>query len=221
MKRIISMILTIAMMLSMGCMLTGCDKATRKVIGTWKADVDITEAMNESFADSLSTIAKGAASYFNFKGYSLTFEITFRKDGTYTRSVDKNSVNSLYTRMWNDIYNGLEKYFRDTFKKQGLTGSVNDILRRTTGKSLKQIVDLDIMANLPAPQDMEAEEGCYVVQDNMIFFSLDKKTKPDGTNYDTFHMHDGDLVLEFCFCSMEPEEKKYNDLLYPMIFKKQ
>lgn len=221
MKRIVCMLLSIAMLLSMGCMLTGCDTATKKVIGTWTADVDIAGIMNESFADSLSIIAKGVASYFDFKEYFITFEITFHEDGTYTRSVDTNALNSLYTRIRNDIYNSLDKYFRDTFKKQGLNGSVDDILRRTMGKSLKQLVDQDIMANLPSTQDIEAEEGCYVVQDNMIFYSSDKQTPPDGTSYDTFYFHKGDLVLESCFCSMEPEEKKYNDQLYPMIFEKQ
>lgn len=222
MKRLICMILSLAMLLSVASMLSGCNSDAKKIVGTWKAEVDITEMFTEGFEKELKKVSQDAASFFKFKEYTLTFVITFHKDGTYVRNVDTDSLDALIDKITVDVRKGLERFFTDLFKKQGLIGDVDILLLQRTGKTFDMLVrELTTTLNESREEMETKEEGRYVVQKDMIFFSLDKETDPDGTNYDTFTMYNDTLILQTCFCQVKPEEKEYNDRMYPMVFKKQ
>lgn len=222
MKKLICMILSIATILSMGCMLGGCNTNAKKIIGTWRGEVDITQMLNEGFTQGLGKDAQAAAPYFDLDNYKMVCVITFHEDGTYTKSIDQDSLETMLGKLRNDITQGLRNYFRDTFKKQGLNGSVDDLLLKTIGMNLEAMVSIRLMPGLQEiTKSVQDEEGRYVVQDNMIFYSKDKQTEPDGKNYDTFRMYKNTLILEACFCQVEPKHKEYNDQMYPMALKKQ
>ena len=84
MKKHISMILSVVMAIAMLTMLTGCGSETEKFIGTWETTVNLTDTINQQFAED-----EEMANYLKADKFELRMLFTFNEDGTHKVSIDK------------------------------------------------------------------------------------------------------------------------------------
>ena len=90
MKKTISMLLIISLLLGSTLVLTGCNGDSKKIIGSWQAEIDYAAAVNAGIS-SVQGAAK-MAEYIKFDSFPLLTTFTFHEDGTYTVTMDPASV---------------------------------------------------------------------------------------------------------------------------------
>ena len=118
MKKMMSLFVCLSLLLSMGCMLGGCNSEQKKLVGTWQSEINYAPVVNTIIysADSM----KGVGDYFKLDSYTLLTTFTFWDDGTYTITVDPMEVFQSAQQIRNNMVNGMEQYLSDLIKEAGL-----------------------------------------------------------------------------------------------------
>ena len=81
MKRSFSLALSVLLLCSMLCMLGGCHKEDPQIIGTWQAEINYADVVNDVLNSSKPV-----------KSFLLPTTFTFLSDGTYTIDVDTSKI---------------------------------------------------------------------------------------------------------------------------------
>jgi hypothetical protein len=191
-------------------------------VGVWTAEVYQTKIITESFKEGFGEDADEALQYFRFRNYTLIYILTFYKDGTYTQQVSEGYLTSMIDGIRMDIITGLKSYYKELFKSMGLNGSVDEILKKAIGKTVGDLVDMNIMKNIKSDitELAKGKEGRYKAEDGKLYFSDSKDSVPDENYYDTYELTGNYLILQECFCPIDEAEKEYNDMMYPMVFER-
>ena len=82
MKRIFAFLLVLCMT---AAALTGCGD-TKKLLGTWQAQLDLTDAMQQALQ------LEGFSQDYQVESFQVTATLTFLEDHTYTLALDEASV---------------------------------------------------------------------------------------------------------------------------------
>lgn len=221
MKKAVSILLSVLMLLSLCFTMGGCEKESDALIGTWTALVDESKILQDSFRVGLGENADEILEHFVFNNYTVVYVITFRADGTYMQYVTESSAKALIPKVRDDLTRGLSSYFMEFFKNQGYAGSVSEILQQLTGKTLAETVDPIIeQVEKELENSLKTQEGCFRAEDGKLYLSTDTKTKPKDDSYDTYTVDTDTLTLHECFCQVDEALKEYNDMLYPIVFER-
>ena len=226
MKKLIALLLAAVMMLS----LTACGGP--EILGTYETTVDLTSYVAESF-DEGSELGGTELSLENYlNNFSITVVCEFREDGTYSQSIDSESLDASIEEMKSAVLVMMDdlllKTFADLYKVYGytvetkedveaLTGmSWDDIFPTTLGMSAEEflatLIDESIAESF---SDTLMAEGKYIAKDGKLHMSmaLDEECSEDA--YETYEI-EGDTVTVTGGVNIED-----NELLdYPYVLTK-
>lgn len=210
MKKQFSIVLCIAMIFTMLVTLSGCGaKESEKFVGTWETDIDMTQAINEGFAEDAET-----ADYLKVDSFKISMVFAFNEDGTYKIDINEEAFNNAYNGLVQSFRDGMKAYLEAAAKKEGLNVSADEMLK-ISGTTMDAIVNeaLDKGTLLESFNEMKGE-GTFEVKDGSLNLT-DKQTNEVSSESYEF-VSDSELKL------VKPENSDDKDLdaIYPLILKK-
>lgn len=220
MKRSISFFLILTMLLGMALTMSGCAGDKKKILGTWKAEIDYTEALNTGIRSAGSAEGmQDMAKYFQADSFILTTIFTFRDDGTYTVAIDETSAENALKTIRSLLFDGFERYMQYQVNMSGLPISVSEYLK-LLGTSLSELVDtaltdevkeelLDGMVN--------PHTGNYRVADGRIYMTEELDEELTEEYYDTYELDGDTLTLLECHCKQEEGFEDIAQSIYPVV----
>lgn len=207
MKRSISKVLSIVLMLALVLTLAGCGEQS-KFVGKWEAKLDLSDLMNKQMGENAAM-----ADYIKIDDFIMVLELEFEDDGTYKMSVDEDEFADSIDSIKDDLKDGLTDYFEDYIKGMGVQMSVEDVLKQS-GTDLDTLVEDALSEETIEGITGEMEkEGNYEVKDGKLFLSDGKDKDIDEDVYTKYEISDDELKLT------ESSDEEEADL-YPMTFKK-
>ena len=217
MKRSISIFLILSMLLGMALTMSGCAGDDKKILGTWKAEIDYTEALNAGIrsAEGMKDIAK----YFQADSFILTTTFTFRDDGTYTVSIDDASAENALKTIRSIVYGGFRRYLQYQVDMSGLPISVSEYLN-LLGISMSELVDgalTDEVKKELLDEMVNPHTGNYRVADGKIYMTEEVDEELTEENYDTYELDGDTLTLLECHCKQEEGFEDIAQSIYPVV----
>ena len=153
MKKIVSFILVLVMVLSMAA----CGAAQKDpLIGTWKGSIDMSKMMGEMLEAEGMTLATPV------EGLAFDIVFTFTEEGTVEATVDKESVKAMAVKLVDFMVN----LMLDELKKQNLDLSALGMDEQTIRTMLEKKIDVE---ELVGSFEMENESGYYRYKDGKIY----------------------------------------------------
>ncbi|MBP3323190.1 MAG: hypothetical protein J6M16_03255 [Clostridia bacterium] len=206
MKKFLSVLLCVV--LALACF-TACS-AKEELTGTWKADVNLADAMNQVITEGDPTVGE----YIKFKEFTLTIVLELNEDGTYKMYADEAKALSSFESLKKEFKDGMLKYLEATLKDAGLDMSLEDALA-LTGMNVDDLIEESFSQDIL--DDMLEEmynEGQYEAKDGKFLTSGDLDSKPTD-NGETYKLEGNKLTLDGNTSGNEMLE-----LIYPLSFKK-
>lgn len=229
MKRTICIFVSVVMLLSLSCLLSGCQSDTDDITGSWVADVDYAEALNAGISSVEGAVLM--KDYLKVDRFVLTTTFTFTENGTYTITYDEDSIANAIQSMKNDFKKGLDRYFADQIRSLGLKMTVAEYLatQRLTLDSLinsiftRQVTD-ELVSGIA-----DKTTGNYLAKDGKLFLTTDTEDEIREDSYDIYELKDNTLILMECHCKpdesleedMEEIIKEATDSIYPIILQRE
>lgn len=229
MKRTLCIIASIAMLLSLSCILTGCKSDTDDITGSWVADIDYAELLNAGISSVENTaLMKG---YFKVDHFILKTTFTFLENGTYTITYDKDSIDNAVQSMKNDLKKGLNRYLEDQIRLRGLKMTVSEYLatQRLSLDSLINSIFTRQVTDELVSKIADKAIGNYLVKDGKIFLTNDIDEQISEDSYDIYELKGNTLILMECHCKpsedldegMAELAKEALDSVYPIILQRE
>jgi len=217
MKKTVSMLLIVTLLLSMSAMLSGCGDE-KKILGTWTADVDYADAFNLGIrsADGMDEIAK----YFEAEEFIVTTTLIFRDDGSYTMTISEEAAEKAIESIEYIMYDGFESILKEQFKQLGLPISLDKYLESMTHSIWDMVAEAlteDVKDEL-IDEMVNPHTGNYKVADGKIYMTEDVTDAISEEFYDTYELDGDTLTLLECFCQIDEDQKEVQKALYPMVF---
>lgn len=158
------------LLLTLCLLLSGCGKSDKdKFVGTWSADVDMTDILNETLAEDPET-----AAYFNIDSFGMTLLFTFEADGSYKIAADEDAFADACNGLIDTVTEGAKRYLEDTAKAEGLDMTADEmlgIMGLSMDDFMGEMLDRDDLKELLA--DVE-DSGKYEVKDGKLYTTLDE-----------------------------------------------
>ena len=158
------------LLLTLCLLLSGCGGSDKdKFVGTWSANVDMTDIINDSLAEDPET-----AEYFTVDNFGMTLLFTFEEDGSYKITADEDAFAKSCDSLIETITEGATKYLEDTAKAEGLDMTADDmlgIMGLSMDDFMGEMMDQDDLKELLA--DVE-DSGKYEVKDGKLYTTLDE-----------------------------------------------
>lgn len=206
-KKIAGILLAASMLLTLFACGGSGESDQKKLVGTWKATVDMTDLMNDSIQQGMGESDQIFNEYFRISKFDFVVVFTFRDDGTYSMNADEAYFNNSISTVIDELKVGLSRYLEDMLASQGLDMSLDDLLAEQ-GTSLDALFEeslpssmFDSMANeFKVSGKWKAEKGKLFTTENTTddigasstydlyeFISSNevKLTLPDGVVDDT------------------------------------
>ena len=212
MKRVFAIMLSI---LLVSAMLGGCS-AERKLRGTWRAEADITSVMQqvlwETWPDSV----------YQVENFTVTLELTFRKDGTCSIALQEDSMQAaldqLQVQMQQDFVDNLSKQLTVSDKNV----SLGDVLK-VTGVELDTLVQ-DFQENFRQayfPGELREEmnfNGYFSLEDEKLYISDTAEIDEDSFAFQ-HTLEDGVLTMPMVYGDA-PMNEDIPAVIAPLQFQK-
>lgn len=228
-KSAVALILMFALVLTFA----GCSKESDKFIGKWKTTIDLSQDVNDEIAseDGMEEVAD----LIKIEGYAFDYVWTFNEDGTYSRELTSESIESAtkafedsMRKSYEDLFKyGIEKSLKeanismtaDEYIAQNFPGKTIDEIMKENGIDVDSIINESIDMIKMELIDQLREEGNFEVKDGKVFFSAGKDYAVDENVYDTYEFtDDGKLkLIEEVDPSDDSEELEG---LFPLTFEK-
>lgn len=189
MKKVLAILLSIVMIASI-CMLTGCSDESAKFVGTWEAEIDITDALNQMAAET-----EGMEDLV-VNDVTLKMQFIFNEDGTYTAGSTEEYINEFVDNYIAQIEDYLIEMLEKEIESSGLDMTVDEVLA-LSGTSLDALIE-EMKAGVDAEEmigDMESQ-GEYKAMAGKLYMSDKEITLVDCIDSEiyTTYEFDGDTL---------------------------
>ena len=218
MMKHISRMLSILLLAAMLLMMTGCSAAgdKEKLIGTWTAELDFAELVNEEIAAD-----EEMAQYFVIDEMKLVLTMTFHEDDTYSMAIEEDSVEAAILAMKEDLREGMEAYLLALIEANEMDMTVDQVLA-AMGTDMDTLMnemfsEESIDAMMAEMGDMN-QEGNFKAEDGKLHLSDGKDYAVDENEYEVYELTENTLTL-----SEGVYEEELGDTLegmYPVVFTK-
>lgn len=162
-----------------------------KIVGTWKATVDMTDEMNELFA-----VDEEMSKYVKITKFEFSVNLQYKKGGTYKLTADEKSFKTAANGLKADVIAGMNAYLEDVIESNGLDMTVEEAAQEAFGMSIDEYVDIafgDEMVD--AMTDEAILEGKYKIKSGKLYMSMDLEEDIDEDAYITYKLTDTTLKL--------------------------
>ena len=182
-------------LLLMLLVLGSCGGSSPTLTGEWKAELDLADTFNEAFAnysegDANSVLLRSGS-------FPITLQANFREDGTYTMTLDRDSVDAALMQLRRDLSPAVEARIRGELQAAGSDMTVEEYLA-SSNLSLNDLMNDLISVGLS--EDLAAElesQGTYTARDGVLRLVPDARSDgsvPDPME-DTYTLEGGLLTL--------------------------
>lgn len=216
MKRTIAIILTVILA---AVMLVGCSNEQSKLLGTWKAEANLAEGIEQVMLEELGEQAE----YFSIQDFTVNFVMTLNSDGTYSMTVEEDSVQTAFDALMEDMEAGMVKMLEEQISEMGIALSVEDMLA-ASGMTMESMMDqlkqgLENAGVMEQVIEESTEEGRFKAKDGKLYMSAGLEYQVDENVYDTYTL-DGDTLTLVTHVGGEEEEQDLVKYVYPLVFNK-
>ncbi len=220
-RRIAALVLVVLTVVSFaGCSVLGAlaskeNPDKQAVIGSWKADVDISQTL----ADEVSKEVAEYAEYFDFTGLTLAINLQLNEDDTYSLYIDEASVNDFSEQLHKVFCDGMGDMIDAICAESGVTSE--DFLVASGYDTIEEFVDDSFSMTEMTDEFTEminSEDGCFALKDGMIFTSDSVEVKPSTANPEDGRPYtlDGDTLT----LNLE-EDDDIPEFMQTLVFKRQ
>lgn len=211
MKKNLTKIMSIILVLVMVVALSGCANEKDAVLGTWKAEVDLADYINEGMASEDEEMAE----YLAISSFKLTMVLTFEEDDTYSMSLDEADLDDAMEQLKEDFRAGLERYMQDMIDEMELDMTIDELME-AMGMSMDQLLDEtftdDMMQEIV---DSAKSAGKFKVKDGKFYLSAGLNYEVDENVYGNYEVEGNKLTL----LDYTGEEDEFLSM-YPITFTK-
>ena len=197
MKRILALSLALLLLIS----LAGCAEPD-PIVGTWTGEIDDANRINQLLEDTYGT---EMAQYWKVETFPVTIQMTFRRDGTYSQTVDNEKLNASMDQLKQVLSAGLTAFLEDL-----IAASNTDITVEALMQQLNISVD-DLMNSAFSEKtigEVENEytfEGKYKTEDGKLYTSTGPDINVDENWYETYEISEDTLTLLALVCTLEDQ----------------
>lgn len=210
MKKLISLVLVAAMLC---CVLAGCgNKEVEALIGTWEAEVDMTELMaSEMDAEMME--------FVTLEDVVFTMVLQFNSDGTYSMTLDEESVETALNNVMQSVKDGVVAMLENQIAEMGLEMTVEEMLA-ASGMDLDALMaeleaEIDLSSLIEETIDEASDEGKFDAKDGKLFLSAGLDYLPDPECYEVYTLEGNVLTL-----IENVGDESDIAAVYPMVFNK-
>lgn len=223
MKKIVSLLICLALVLGIGFVMTGCKdgdtdtanagkKEAPSIVAKWEATVDCTNAVKEK----LATVNHQMADYFDFDGLTVKYSYVFDKEGNYVLSVDSKTFDKQTAKIKSSAKKAVVSYLEDIIKAHGENMTPEEMCKQSDNMTLDEVCEdflnkWDIASCKPA-----ASKGKYKLDGDKLYIGENEQGLQNGPFY-TVGLESNKLTLKEY--SIKDNSRAENKLL-PIIFKK-
>lgn len=217
MKKTIAMALSLVMVL---LIMAGCGILEQaKLVGTWNAEVDLSEAISQEILGEVGDLGE----YFAVTDFKVNYIMVLNSDSTYTITLDEASVKAAFDALMEDLMDGMVEFLESEIENSGLNMTVEEMLA-ASGSSLEaleeemisSIEEQGLVENLI--EDSSAE-GRFKAKDGKLYMSAGLEYNVDENVYDTYVL-DGDKLTLVEYVGGDEEDTAVTKMVYPMVFTK-
>lgn len=208
MKRILSLALVAIVLLS--CF-AGCSKESDALIGTWEGKVNYAEYFNQGLQ---SVAGEGLAEYWAVEEFAITLILTFREDGTYSMTVDREKLNDTINALKKKLTRGLRDFMEDLIEASESDMTVDEFmasLEIDATAMIEEAVGPDIVEALV---NECTYEGNFSVKDGKLYTSAALAYSVDESMYEIYEVTQNTLTLMSVVGS--DGNSLLNESLYPI-----
>ena len=207
MKKILSLTLTALLLAALlaGCGGAGGGAAEEKVItGSWAADVDMTEYLNE------------IGQFLTLDNFTIKLLAEFKEDGTYTMAGDPESAQAAMDSLKEQLKGALTDYLQAMIDESGMDTTVEELLKEA------DMTMEDLMAEMDeaySAEDLVGDlntEGKYLFEDGKLALSDSLDEEADIAEYEAATLEGDTLTLT----GGEDADSEFAGL-YPIVFERQ
>ena len=218
MKRSIGKIVGILLIVSMLLAFAGCGNSKsgdkEQFVGTWKAELDMTDLFNEGLKQEIAQEDEEMASYFDIEHFGFTVIFKFNEDDTYTTEIDDASLNASMDAMKACVRDGMMAYFEDMIAEYELDMSVEDMLE-ASGISIEDIIEEGLSADMFDDVLAELEmHGNWKAENGKLYTTETVNDKIDKNSYELYEITSEGIKLSL----VDPTEDETG--IFPMLLKK-
>jgi len=210
MKKVVSVVMSVAMMLSLMFGLTACSDPTEEVVGTWETTIDLFELSGPLFEED-----DELAEYIQVGEFNVVMYFVFNEDGTYTFATDEEKLAESAATVKEEIISGMKAYFEDYIVAEELDCTVEELLEAaevSLEDTAEEMLGDAVIQELVAELEME---GQYKVETGVIYMSESLDEEPDGEIGEIYEISGDEMTFS------APEDATEEEAVgYPMVFKK-
>ena len=175
MKKLLSVVLTVALVLSF-TLIAGCfDKAEKAFYGDWEAEIDL----SDSFAEALGDAGDEVAEAFKNAKLATKLNMSFKEDGTFSTEIDEDALVESFKSNKDTFAEYFTAYFEQLLEGSGV--SVEDALA-SQGMSLDSLIDNALDEGVAAMKESlsdTSQSGKFKVDGNKLYLAEDGKDFSD------------------------------------------
>ena len=214
MKKILSLTLTALLLAALlaGCGGAGGGAAEEKgITGSWAADVDMTEYLNEMLSED-----EEIGQFLTLDNFTIKLLAEFKEDGTYTMAGDPESAQAAMDSLKEQLKGALTDYLQAMIDESGMDTTVEELLTEA-----EMTMD-DLMAEMDeaySAEDLVGDlnaEGKYLFEDGKLALSDSLDEEADIAEYEAATLEGDTLTLT----GGEDADSEFAGL-YPIVFERQ
>lgn len=215
MKKTVSIIMSMLLVVTMMTALAGCGSDTDRIVGKWETTLDLGAMFDESLKSDSDMAEMADTITFHSVDAKVVFD--FKDDGTYTLEWDEDSSKTALESIKSDLKAGLGTYITDMFSDDELGMSAEEAMEMM-GMSMDEMIDellneMDVESML----DELNSKGKYKIEDGKLYMTSEESEEIDENSYDKYEfVSDSELKL------LEPvgDDAEFAKSLYPITLKK-
>lgn len=171
----------------------GCGSNEPDLVGKWECDYDLTDLMNESFAQGLGMEADEFMKYMKFSDFVLKLDFEFTADGYMKIELNRESIEQRAAEGREMITNGLNAYFEDQLSDLGID-DVEAYLAEV-GMDPAAIAEESMGADFVEQQITAMSRTCKFSAKDGKLYSFDEGEIANPDLYETFTLEGDTLTI--------------------------
>ena len=189
----------------------GATVTVTKITGSWAADVDMTEYLNEMLSED-----EEIGQFLTLDNFTIKLLAEFKEDGTYTMAGDPESAQAAMDSLKEQLKGALTDYLQAMIDESGMDTTVEELLTEAD-----MTMD-DLMAEMDeaySAEDLVGDlntEGKYLFEDGKLALSDSLDEEADIAEYEAATLEGDTLTLT----GGEDADSEFAGL-YPIVFERQ